>query len=372
MDKTQKVLTSSRDDNNYAGAHLYRLWQQLVPTVNLSSHPHLGLLVSQLGIHCTCMLCPSLNLSCVQLALVIATVLLIAPRAWRGRKSISLAAELLAEEDLAKRSSQKHANNRKSTDNSSQASATKERKVQRNRSRKERRRLVDGLESKDSHVELDDDSGSTQSSQSDSGAGSSLQLLEDETAWIPATSSRRAKKPIQRTTQEDNLRGEQSKRPTKSTKASTVPNTHSSSSSKSRPRSNQKDSKVTPRDARAAKSPQKTVADQPGSKERKQRERATSLGGGKLQATRPAARTSSDNKRSSKSSRVCPPRRTGQSARSGQPRQKTVAAVNAWAQPPKTPAVTTEVRSPRVILNSFGTVVHRMISESKAARYVPP
>lgn len=128
--------------------------------------------------------------------MVVITGLFGSQRVFRAWTSKSLEAELLAEEELAKRGSENTACNRRSTVHSRQSSTTKERKIQRNRSRKERRRLVDGLESKDVHIELDDDSGSTQSSQSDSGGGVPIQPLEEESSWTPAM-SKQAKKSLQ-------------------------------------------------------------------------------------------------------------------------------------------------------------------------------
>lgn len=155
----------------------------------------------------------------MQLGIFATIGLLVGPRVFRSWSSKSLEAELLAEEELAKRGAEKAGYRRSAALARQSNSATKERKIQRNRSRKERRRLVDGLESKDAHIDLDDDSGSTQSSQSDSGGGCSIQPLEQESSWTPATSKQakkalRHEEPTRQKRQEVASRGERAEKPT--------------------------------------------------------------------------------------------------------------------------------------------------------------
>ena len=189
--KTRQIISAHQASENHASAQLHRRWQQLKSAMQTWPHAQQGLFVSAVCAHRSL---ATLNGTAVQLGVIAAVGFLVAPRAWRGRMSNTLEAQLLAEEEGAR--TEKAAAKRRPAVSAQQGSAAKDRKVQRNRSRKERRRLVGGLESKDPHIELDDDSGSTQSSQSDSGASSAIQVLEESNYWTPAASSKQAKKSL--------------------------------------------------------------------------------------------------------------------------------------------------------------------------------
>lgn len=313
--KTRQIISAHQGVENHASAQLHRRWQQLQSAMQLSPHAQQGLFVSAF---CARLSRATLNAAAVQFGVIAAVGLLVAPRALRARTSSSLEAELLAEEELAK--TEKAAVKRRSAVSAQQESAAKDRKVQRNRSRKERRRLVGGLESKEPHtcIELDDDSGSTQSSQSDSGGSSAIQVLEESSYWTPAASSRQAKKTLGQKT------------PTQQTKQD-VTETRSVSTVSTA-------SKTAPK----AVSARRKDLDRPRCSKGKLG--GNGVSGRTVLAAQTAATVPSLTKRSGQPSSGRPPRKAKPSMPS-QPARPAAAVVNAWKKPilASSPVLTAEV-----------------------------
>lgn len=172
---------------NTAGAQMNSLMEKVLPAEVLDRTK------TELAVrlrHCRPFISAALLTACLLVQIGVLAVAMVVWAATRSnlckRVPKSLAAELLAEEAHEQaRKTAAEGRTRKSVSLGPSAAA-KEAKVQRNRSRKERRRLV-GVD--------DDDSGSTGStgSQSESGGGPQLlepQIMKEEGSWMPAKMSR--------------------------------------------------------------------------------------------------------------------------------------------------------------------------------------